>query len=164
MFFKKRNKKAEPLQSSGIKYDTLIGEGITAENLNTYGKRSIRVSGTVLKGITKQAGNLTVVISEYGVVKGTVSATTVFVEGTLEGDVFASDVHLSSTAKLTGDVYYAGRLQIEAGASLTGQVHKVEVAVADDDEQIQRTVVAPYVEGATTVRNGSYDMLNTTQD
>jgi cytoskeletal protein CcmA (bactofilin family) len=127
MFFKTTPKQYSSVkeQLKVIQYGTVISDGVTVDKLTASGDSSIRVAGTVSNGITKDdVGmiSLIVVIAESGTVTGTISAARVFVDGTVHGDIFADDVYLSSTANVIGDIHYTENLQVDTGASLSGNV------------------------------------------
>ncbi len=66
-----------------------------------------------------------VTVGETAQVKGAIIAETVRICGTVHGEVRASSVTLARTAKATGDIIHE-TLSIESGASLEGQVRRME--------------------------------------
>ncbi|MDE8342949.1 MAG: polymer-forming cytoskeletal protein [Acidocella sp.] len=80
----------------------------------------LHVEGTVI-------GNINVVklvITDGGNVTGDITASDVRICGTLTGAVRSKMVTLTTTARVTGDVYHEV-LAIEAGASLEGQCRRL---------------------------------------
>ena len=99
-----------------------IGQAVTIEG-KIVSRQDIRIDGHV-KG-TLEVGQHEVVLGAGSEVKANVSARSVLVGGTLEGDVTASErIQVQSTGVLLGDVV-APRLVIQDGGLLRG---KVEVA------------------------------------
>ena len=66
-------------------------------------------------------------IGEQAVVEGCIVADTVRISGTVKGQIKARIVHLDKVARVIGDVTHE-TLTMEAGASLEGQVKRLEPA------------------------------------
>ena len=64
-------------------------------------------------------------VGERAKINGSVVADTVRISGTIKGQVKAKAVHLDKSARVTGDITH-GTLTMEAGASLEGQVRRLE--------------------------------------
>ena len=95
-----------------------IGQAVTIEG-KIISRQDIRIDGHV-KG-TLEVGQHEVVLGPGSEVKADVSARSVLVGGTLEGDVTASErIQVQSTGVLLGDVV-APRLIIQDGGLLRGK-------------------------------------------
>ncbi|MGI9324540.1 MAG: bactofilin family protein [Pseudomonadales bacterium] len=69
----------------------------------------------------------TVVVSEQGAVAGEIRVPNVVINGTVEGDVFASGkLELAAKARVTGNVYYK-LIEMQLGAMVDGQLVHEEV-------------------------------------
>ncbi|WP_293000298.1 polymer-forming cytoskeletal protein [Nevskia sp.] len=79
-----------------------------------------RIKGMVSTGTAD--GSATLSLSETGVIEGDVRVPNVVLNGTVIGDVRASEkLVLNAKAKVTGTVYYKV-LQMEPGATINGQL------------------------------------------
>ena len=83
----------------------------------------IQIDGTVDGDINSRL----LTIGEEAVVEGCIVADTVRISGTVKGQIQARIVHLDKVARVTGDVTHE-TLTMEAGASLEGQVKRMEPA------------------------------------
>jgi len=83
-----------------------------------------KVKGKVLAGGDKAAS---LSVSDTGVVEGDVRVPNIVLNGTVTGDVHASEkITLAAKARVTGNVYYK-ILEMEGGATVNGQlVHEGE--------------------------------------
>ena len=81
----------------------------------------IQIDGTVEGDINCRI----LTIGERAKISGSVVADTVRISGTIRGQVKAKTVHLNKSARVTGDITH-GTLTMEAGASLEGQVRRLE--------------------------------------
>lgn len=88
-------------------------------NLETDGE--MQIDGTVNGDVA--CGTLT--IGEGATVVGEVTAETIVVHGRIEGRIKAKKVQLTSTARVTGDIWHDS-LAIEAGAYLDGHCRRNE--------------------------------------
>lgn len=108
--------------SKGGSVDTLIGRQTEilgdvrfAGGLHVDG----RIKGCVMCSGDKSAS---LSVSESGAVEGDVRVPNVMLNGTVTGDVHASErLTLNSKARVTGNVHYR-ILQMEPGASINGQL------------------------------------------
>jgi cytoskeletal protein CcmA (bactofilin family) len=111
-----RNKKV-----NSTRIETLVGKNtkITG-NLSFTG--GLHIEGEVEGSI--QAGDefSVLILSESGLVKGDVHVPNMILNGSVEGDVYASDhVELAPQAKITGNVYY-NLIEMSMGATLNGNL------------------------------------------
>jgi len=106
----------------GATMDTLIGRQteILGDVRFTGG---LHVDGKV-KGMVTAVGDksATLSVSETGAIEGDVRVPNIMLNGSVTGDVHASEkLSLAAKAKVIGDVYYR-LLQMEPGAQVNGQV------------------------------------------
>ncbi|MGO4910199.1 polymer-forming cytoskeletal protein [Pseudorhodobacter sp. W20_MBD10_FR17] len=96
-----------------------VGKSVLASDLKITGdiisKGSIEVMGDIEGSISAE----TLVISHEGRVKGSISAKTIDLRGTLDGTVDSTTLTLRSAAQVTADVTYSA-LTIESGAQIEG--------------------------------------------
>ncbi len=102
--------------------DSLIGANATiGGDINFSG--GIRVDGQVNGNIIATPGKpSTLVLSEHARVNGEVSVTHLVSNGTINGQVSASEyIELQSKARVTGDIHYK-TMQIQLGAIVEGRL------------------------------------------
>ncbi|WP_050521959.1 bactofilin family protein [Pseudorhodobacter wandonensis] len=96
-----------------------VGKSVLASDLKITGdiisKGSVEVMGDVEGSINAE----TLVLSHEGKVKGTISAKTIDLRGTLNGKIDSTTLTLRSAAHVTADVTYSA-LTIESGAQVEG--------------------------------------------
>lgn len=88
-------------------------------NLTSSG--DIQVDGTVEGDVTSRG----LTVGDGAMVRGTLVAETIRVYGSVTGTIKANSVVLASSAKVDGDITH-GSLSMEAGASLAGQIKRLE--------------------------------------
>ncbi len=118
MFEKVRNRR-----SSNI--DTLVGRNTRVEGDFSF-TGGLHVDGDIRGNLTADGDPEAVLsISEFGKVEGDVHVPNVVLNGTVVGDVHASErVELAAAAKVTGDVYY-NLIEMASGAAVNGKlVHR----------------------------------------
>jgi cytoskeletal protein CcmA (bactofilin family) len=117
MFFKKSDK--TNIQST---IDTLIGDEtkITGDLQFTGG---LRIDGELIGNISESNINpSTLIISESGKIEGTITASKIIINGTVNGPVKATQfLELQSKAHITGDVHYTA-LEMHTGAVVEGRL------------------------------------------
>lgn len=102
--------------------DTLIGRQTEILGDIRFGG-GLHIDGTVKGRISGQPDKACGLwVSETGVIEGDVVVPNVTLNGTVNGDVHASEqLTLGARAKVTGNVYYK-TLQMEPGAMVNGQL------------------------------------------
>lgn len=109
-------------QRDGFAIDTLIGPDMTIRgDLEFSGGLYVegRIVGKVLAAPGKPAS---LVLAEAGVIEGEVHVPVVIVNGTLNGDVHASErIELAQKARVVGNLHYTV-VEMSAGAQLTGRL------------------------------------------
>ena len=107
------------------KIETLIGQSIEVDgDLNFHGGLHLdgKINGNV---ISENGSNSVLVVSEQGQINGDVSVPCAVINGTIKGNVYASEkLELSNKACITGNVHY-NVLEMASGASVNGNMlHK----------------------------------------
>lgn len=101
---------------------TLIGKE-TRVNGGLLFRGGLHVDGLVkgdIAAVDDQPAVLTV--GESGVIEGDVRVPRVVLDGTVKGDVYASDlVELAGHGRVTGNIYY-NRIEMAMGAEVNGQL------------------------------------------
>lgn len=105
-----------------VQIDTLIGPMSKVVGDVYYGG-GLQIEGTVEGNVVaKGEDKCVLVISEMGVVEGEIRGTFIIVDGTVHGDIYASEgIELKSGAKINGDIYYAS-LGMTVGAEVNGKL------------------------------------------
>lgn len=111
------------------KVSTVIGQGtrMTGDLVFAGG---LHLDGSVLGNVAGEAGDKsTLTVSELGRIEGDVRVDNLILNGTIVGDVYASErVELASKARVTGTVHYH-LLEMAMGAEVNGQlVHTDELS------------------------------------
>ena len=104
------------------KIDTLIGQSIELDgDLNFSG--GLHLDGKINGNVSSENGsNSVLVVSEQGVISGDVSVPYAVINGTIKGNVYASEkLELSNKACITGNVHY-NVLEMASGASVNGNM------------------------------------------
>ena len=104
------------------KIETLIGQSIEVDgDLNFSG--GLHLDGTIKGNVTSEKGsNSVLVVSEQGQIHGDVSVPYAVINGTINGNVYASEkLELSHKACITGNVHY-NVLEMASGASVNGNM------------------------------------------
>lgn len=105
--------------ASRARTTAVIGPSIQIEG-TLRGQEDVFVEGEVTGTIQLQSNTLTVGVS--GKIKADVYAHTVFVEGTMDGDLFGSDqVIVRKSAKVRGNIT-SPRVTLEDGAAFKGSI------------------------------------------
>ncbi len=118
--FGKANRKRQDIQ-------TLVGSGTRVTGDIEF-QGGLHLDGTVVGSILAQDGADAVLsVSQNGLIEGTVKAPQVVLNGTVKGDVIATDrVELGPTARVVGNVVY-NLIEMAIGAEVNGKlVHQPE--------------------------------------
>lgn len=105
-----------------VQIDTLVGPMSKVVGDVYYGG-GLQIEGTVEGNVlAKGEDKCVLVINEMGVVEGEIRGTYIIIDGTVHGDIYASDgIELKAGAKINGDIYYAS-LGITVGAEVNGKL------------------------------------------
>lgn len=107
--------------------DTWIGPAVTIRG-DVLFSGGLHIEGRVIGSVIAEPGSESVLtVSERGSIEGEVRVPQVIIDGTLKGDVVASErVELAARARIEGNIYYK-IVQMAAGATVIGQlVHGAE--------------------------------------
>jgi cytoskeletal protein CcmA (bactofilin family) len=113
----------EPRQS---RIDTLIGKAARVHgDIDFQGGLHLdgHISGAVR---SDEARDSMLSVSETGSIEGAVNVPNVMLDGTIHGDIHASErVVLGATARVEGNVYY-GIIEMTLGAQIIGKLVRLE--------------------------------------
>ena len=106
--------------------DTLIGAQTVIRGDVAF-SGGLHIDGQVHGAIVAEAGSDAVVtVSDKGRIEGEIRAPHVVINGTLDGDVIASErIELAAQARVTGNIRYK-LLEMAAGAQVNGQIMRDE--------------------------------------
>ena len=108
-----------------------IGETLQIEG-DVRSSGSMDVSGLI-------NGNVYVsemTVNETGSVRGTLEATSVEVNGHVEGKISADTIIIGKNAVIKGDVFFKSTLKTEEGADIDGYIKRVNNGKANTDEDV----------------------------
>jgi len=133
--------KNKSTQRDGFAIDTLIGPDVVIRGDMEF-SGGLYVEGRIVGRITAIEGRpASLVLAEQGSVEGEIHAPVVIINGTLTGDVHASErIELAQKARVEGNVHYTV-VEMSAGAQLTGRLVHVQAQAR----------VLPVPEGATPI-------------
>ena len=102
--------------------DTLIGHSASVQGDIEF-SGGLRIDGRVTGNVRVVPGaKASLSISEHGVIEGSVEAPQVVLNGSVNGDIVASDrVVLGAKARVRGNVSY-GVIEMALGAEITGRL------------------------------------------
>ena len=128
MFKSLRSTDQKSLNHSGRSH---VGETMQLEgDLRSAG--SVDVAGLV-------NGNMFVsdmVITETGSVRGTIEATSIEINGHVEGKVSADIIIVGKTAVIKGDIFFKNTLKTEEGADIDGYIKRASNGKTNTEEDI----------------------------
>ena len=123
---------------------SLVGETMQLEgDLRTSG--SIDVAGLI-------NGNIFVsemTVKEAGSIRGTVEATSIEINGHVEGKITADVVIVGKTAVIKGDILFKNSLRTEEGADIEGYIKRMNNGKSNSEEDI---AIEEIVERSETVK------------
>ncbi len=104
-----------------VNVNTQIGKGTTIDgDLQFSG--GLLVEGTIKGNITAENDQATLILHEHGRIQGEVRVPGMVLNGSIDGDVFASGkVELFEKSRVCGDVYY-NLLEMAVGAEVNGKL------------------------------------------
>ena len=128
MFKSLRSIEGSKINHSGRSH---VGETMQLEgDLRTSG--SIDVAGLI-------NGNIFVsemTVTETGSIRGSVEATTIEINGHVEGRISADVVVVGKTAVIKGDIFFKNSLRTEEGADIEGYIKRINNGKSNSDEDI----------------------------
>jgi len=129
-----------------------IGKSVVIKG-ELSGSEDLYVDGVVEGTIELQGNNL--VIGPNGHVRARINAKGVVVQGTLEGDIRASErAELRKSAVAVGDIY-TQRIAVEDGASFKGKVDIQREAAKTGSPAVTKTDAAPELKSTATPASGA---------
>ncbi len=110
------------------KIDSLIGQNTELKGDVAF-SGGFHIDGKLKGNVRSNDPSSMLTLSDNGVVEGEVHVPNIILNGTVVGDVYASErVELASNAKVIGNVYY-NLIEMAMGAEVNGNlVHKAEPA------------------------------------
>ena len=75
-------------------------------------------------------------INETGSVRGALEATSIEVNGHVEGKISADTVIIGKNAVIKGDIFFKNTLKTEEGADIDGYIKRVNNGKANTDEDV----------------------------
>jgi len=128
MFKTLRSTEKEKISHSGRSF---IGETMQLEgDLRTSG--SIDVAGLINGNIFVNELSIT----ETGSVRGSLEATSIEINGHVEGKVTADTVIIGKSAVIKGDIYFKDTLKTEEGADIDGYIKRANSGKLNTEEDI----------------------------
>ena len=128
MFKSLRSVEGKEINHSGRSH---LGETMQLEG-------DLRTSGAIdIAGLIN--GNIFVsdiTITETGSVRGSVEATTIEVNGHVEGKISADTVIVGKTAVIKGDIFFRNTLRTEEGADFDGYIKRINNGKSNNEEDI----------------------------
>ena len=108
-----------------------VGETMQMEgDLRTSG--SIDVAGLVNGNIFVSG----ITITETGSIRGAIEASSIEINGHVEGKISADTVILGKTAVIKGDIFFKNTLKTEEGADIDGYIKRANNGKLNSDEDI----------------------------
>ena len=128
MFKSLRNVEAEKINHSGRSH---VGETMQLEgDLRTSG--SIDVAGLVNGNIFVSE----ITVTETGSIRGSIEATSIEINGHIEGKITADMVIVGKTAVIKGDIFFKNTLKTEEGADIDGYIKRANNGKSNSEEDI----------------------------
>lgn len=120
------------------KIDSLIGQNTELQG-NVIFSGGFHIDGKLKGNVVAHESSSLLTLSDHGVVEGEVRVPNIILNGTVIGDVYASErVELAANAKVIGNVYY-NLIEMAMGAEVNGSlVHQVDAA-SDSVADVLRT-------------------------
>ena len=138
MFKSLRNTEDNKINHSGRSH---LGETMQLEgDLRTSG--SIDIAGLV-------NGNIFVsemTVTETGSIRGSIEATTIEINGHVEGKISADTVILGKTSVIKGDIFFKSTLKTEEGANIDGYIKRANNGKSNSEEDIAIEEIVERVE------------------
>ena len=116
--------KSQNQKFNTAKIDTLVGKNTTVTGDVSF-SGGLHVEGKVCGNVQSDDDSAILVLSENGIIEGEVRVPNMVLNGTVEGDVHASErVELAIKSRVTGNVYY-NLIEMAMGAEVNGNlVHR----------------------------------------
>jgi cytoskeletal protein CcmA (bactofilin family) len=120
------SKKSSNKGKRNSEIDTLIGSGTELRG-DVHFKDGLHIDGVVKGNVVAKGDSSMLTMSENGRIEGEVRVHNLVLNGSVEGDVYASEhIELAPAARVNGNVYY-NLIEMAMGAEVNGNlVHKAE--------------------------------------
>lgn len=106
------------------KIETLLGENTTVDgDISISG--GIHIEGVVKGAVRSTDESSVLIVSESGHIYGDVHVSSLILNGSIEGDVYANKVELFDKARINGDIHYT-LLELAVGAEVNGKLVREE--------------------------------------
>jgi cytoskeletal protein CcmA (bactofilin family) len=117
-------------EKNSLRVDTLIGRSARIQGDVEF-SGGLHIDGQVTGNVrVLPGGEASVSVSEHGLIEGSVEAPQVVLNGTVNGDIVASErVVLGAKARVRGNVSY-GVIEMALGAEITGRLIPASTAAA----------------------------------
>jgi cytoskeletal protein CcmA (bactofilin family) len=117
-----------------------VGHGTTLTGETEF-HAMLRVDGHLVGTVTSESGTL--IIGTNGQVDANVSVAAAMINGTVNGDIYASEkLQLGRTARVLGNIH-SPRLIIEEGAILEGSCNMLKAREVQEEEAIAAAAAVP---------------------
>ena len=128
MFKTLRSAEEKKLNHSGR---SLVGETMQLEgDLRSSG--SVDIAGLINGSVFVSE----MIITETGSIRGSVEATSIEINGHVEGKISADIVIVGKTAVVKGDIFFKNTLKTEEGADIDGYIKRANNGKSNTDEDI----------------------------
>ena len=142
MFKSLRNVEAEKINHSGRSH---VGETMQLEgDLRTSG--SVDVAGLINGNIFVSE----ITVTETGSIRGVIEATSIEINGHIEGKIAADTVIVGKTAVIKGDIFFKNTLKTEEGADIDGYIKRANNGKSNSEEDI---AIEEIVEREQSIKN-----------
>ena len=75
-------------------------------------------------------------VTETGSIRGSVEATSIEIDGHIEGKITADSIIIGKSAVIKGDVFFRKTLKTEEGADIDGYIKRVNSGKVNSEEDI----------------------------
>ena len=128
MFKSLRSAEEKKLNHSGR---SLVGETMQLEgDLRSSG--SVDIAGLINGSVFVSE----MIITETGSIRGSVEATSIEINGHVEGKISADIVIVGKTAVVKGDIFFKNTLKTEEGADIDGYIKRASKGKSNTEEDI----------------------------
>ena len=110
---------------------SLVGETMQLDG-DMRSSGSIDVAGLVNGNVFVTEMNVT----ETGSIRGSVEATSIEIDGHIEGKITADSIIIGKSAVIKGDVFFRKTLKTEEGADIDGYIKRVNSGKVNSEEDI----------------------------
>ncbi len=118
--------------SASIRIDTMIGRH-THINGDISFNGGLRIDGSIAGNINSTGNcNSVLTLSEMGSIEGEVRAPNLVINGTIIGNIYASEhIDIASKARIQGNIYYHF-LEMAMGSSVNGRM----IHISESEDQV----------------------------